>query len=163
MGYTVGSLFAGIGGICLGFKQSGCDVYWANEYNSKACETYALNFPKHKLYCKDVHDIKNPSDLDNVDIITSGFPCQAFSVAGYRKGFKDPRGNLFFETARFIDEIKPKAFLLETVNSINTLESSCLGLYLEILSVIDLEEDNGVDVCSSAMLVTCAISIPIPC
>jgi len=120
MGYAVGSLFAGIGGICLGFKQSGCDISWANEYNNKACETYTLNFPNHKLYCKDVHEIKNPSDLDNVDIITSGFPCQAFSVAGYRKGFKDPRGNLFFETARFIDSIKPKAFLLENVKNLNT-------------------------------------------
>ena len=47
MSYTVGSLFAGIGGICLGFKQAGCDVTWANEIDKKACETYALNFPKN--------------------------------------------------------------------------------------------------------------------
>jgi len=120
MGYTVGSLFAGIGGICLGFKQSGCDVIWANEYNQKACKTYALNFPKHSLYCDDIHNIKNPKELGIVDIITSGFPCQAFSVAGYRKGFEDPRGNLFFETARFINEIKPKAFLLENVKNLRS-------------------------------------------
>jgi DNA (cytosine-5)-methyltransferase 1 len=119
MTYTVGSLFAGIGGICLGFKQAKCNVVWANEYNSKACETYALNFPKPKLYCDDIHNLDKPKDLGQVDIITSGFPCQAFSVAGYRKGFNDHRGNLFFETARFIDEIKPKAFLLENVKNLN--------------------------------------------
>ena len=118
MSYTVGSLFAGIGGICLGFKQAGCNVIWANEIDAKACETYALNFPKHSLHCEDINNITNPGELGEVDIITSGFPCQAFSVAGYRKGFDDPRGNLFFETARFIKKIKPKAFLLENVKNL---------------------------------------------
>lgn len=118
MNYTVGSLFAGIGGICLGFKQAGCDVIWANEIDKKACETYTLNFPKHSLHCEDINDILNPDNLGKVDIITSGFPCQAFSVAGYRKGFDDPRGNLFFETARFIKAIKPRAFLLENVKNL---------------------------------------------
>lgn len=119
MAYSVGSLFAGIGGICLGFKQAKCEVVWANEYNSKACETYAFNFPNPKLYCDDIHNLDKPKDLGQVDIITSGFPCQAFSVAGYRKGFNDHRGNLFFETARFIDELRPKAFLLENVKNLN--------------------------------------------
>ena len=70
MKYTVGSLFAGIGGICLGFKQSGSKILWANEYNQKACETYALNFPEHSLYCDDIHNIQNPKELGSVDIIT---------------------------------------------------------------------------------------------
>jgi len=118
MSYTVGSLFAGIGGICLGFMNAGCKVLWANEIDKKACETYALNFPKHPLHCEDIHNISNPLELGKVDIITSGFPCQAFSVAGYRKGFKDSRGNLFFETARVIQAIKPKAFLLENVKNL---------------------------------------------
>jgi len=117
MNYTVGSLFSGIGGICYGFQQANCEIKWANEYNRKACETYEKNF-SHNLHCKDIHEIKDPTKLGEVDIITSGFPCQAFSVAGYRKGFSDPRGNLFFETARFIDAIKPKAFLLENVKNL---------------------------------------------
>lgn len=116
--YTVGSLFAGIGGICLGFKNAGCRPIWANEFDKNACRTYRNNFD-HRLIEDDVHNIKNPLDeLGYTDIVTSGFPCQAFSVAGYRLGFKDPRGNLFFETARIIDSIKPKAYLLENVRNL---------------------------------------------
>ena len=118
---TVGSLFAGIGGICLGFKEAGCDVLWANEWDKHACMTYRHNLPDHRLVEGDMHGIADPlKELGYVDILTSGFPCQAFSVAGYKRGFKDPRGNLFFETARFIDSIKPRAFLLENVSNLRT-------------------------------------------
>ena len=106
-------MFAGIGGIDLGFQQAGFDIKWANEYDKNACNTYKENF-KHLLLEEDVHNI-SPKNLNKVDIITSGFPCQAFSVAGYRKGFEDDRGNLFFETLRFINYLKPKAYLLENV------------------------------------------------
>ena len=59
--------------------------------------------------------------MKSVDVLVGGFPCQAFSVAGYRKGFKDPRGNLFYEIARFIDElkVKPKALMLENVKNLS--------------------------------------------
>lgn len=115
--YTVGSLFAGIGGICLGFKQAGFQVKWANEYDKNACITYRANFPDHNLIEGDIYKL-DPKDFDKIDVITAGFPCQAFSIAGYQKGFKDPRGNLFFEIIRFIDAIKPKAFLLENVKNL---------------------------------------------
>ena len=61
------------------------------------------------------------SKIKPVDVLVGGFPCQAFSVAGYRKGFKDPRGNLFYEIARFIDElkVKPKALMLENVKNLS--------------------------------------------
>ena len=115
---TVGSMFAGVGGICKAFENAGYKLKWANEYDAKACITYRKNF-KHKLIEGDVHEIKDPkNEAGIVDVITSGFPCQAFSIAGYRNGFDDPRGNLFFETARFIDEIQPKAFLLENVKNL---------------------------------------------
>ena len=119
MSYTVGSLFAGIGGICLGFKQANYKIQWANEIDKKACETYAFNFPSHKLYCDDIHNLLEPKKLGNVDIITSGFPCQAFSVAGYRKGFDDHRGNLFFEIMRLVEELekKPTVLFLENVKN----------------------------------------------
>jgi DNA (cytosine-5)-methyltransferase 1 len=117
-GYAVGSLFAGIGGICLGFKQAGFEIAWANDFDKNACITYRANF-EHSLIEGDIHKI-NPDKLQKVDVITSGFPCQAFSIAGYRKGFHDKRGDLFFQTMRFIDEIKPKAFLLENVKNLTT-------------------------------------------
>ncbi|TRZ93424.1 DNA cytosine methyltransferase [bacterium] len=114
--YTVGSLFAGIGGICLGFKQAGFKIIWANDFDKDAGVTYKANF-SHSFIEGDVHKII-PEKLEKVDVITSGFPCQAFSIAGYRKGFRDERGGLFFETMRFIDAIKPKAFLLENVKNL---------------------------------------------
>ncbi|QEN07331.1 DNA (cytosine-5-)-methyltransferase [Oceanispirochaeta crateris] len=117
--FTVGSLFAGIGGICSAFKGAGAKVIWANEFDKKACETYRHNFKDTTLYEEDIHNLKT-EDVSNVDIITSGFPCQAFSIAGYRQGFNDKkgRGNLFFETARFIDKIRPEAYLLENVKNL---------------------------------------------
>jgi DNA (cytosine-5)-methyltransferase 1 len=116
--YTVGSLYSGIGGVCLGFQQSGAKVLWANEFDKNACVTYRLNFTHH-LYEQDVYTLDSKT-VPKVDILTSGFPCQAFSIAGYQKGFKDSRGNHFFETLRFINHIKPKAILLENVKNLKS-------------------------------------------
>lgn len=118
---TVGDMFAGVGGVALGFIQAGYSVRWANEFDYNACKTYKSNFPHHKLYGESVTDL-NPKDLGYVDVLTSGFPCQAFSIAGHREGFNDAkgRGNLFFETARFIAELKPRAFLLENVKNLKS-------------------------------------------
>ncbi len=114
--YSVGSLYAGIGGICLGFQKAGAQVLWANEYDANACKTYRNNF-EHRLIEGDVHDL-SPADVPAVDILTSGFPCQAFSVAGYRKGFDDERGLHFFQTMKFVDVLKPVAFLFENVKNL---------------------------------------------
>ena len=111
---TVGSLFAGIGGIDLGFKQAGFDIIWANEIDKYACKTYRLNFPETTLFEGDVHNLEE-SLLPKVDIITAGFPCQSFSVCGNQKGFCDDRGNLFFEIMRIADAIKPQIIFLENV------------------------------------------------
>jgi DNA (cytosine-5)-methyltransferase 1 len=116
--YTVGSLYAGIGGVCLGFKNAGANVLWANDFDKNASITYRSNFT-HKFYEQDVHTL-DPKDLPKVDILTSGFPCQAFSIAGYQKGFKDSRGNHFFETLKFIHHLKPKAILLENVKNLKS-------------------------------------------
>ena len=119
IGLTVGSLFAGIGGICLGFKGAGCNVVWSNEFDKHACMTYRHNNPSTRLLEADVKTV-DPLMLGQVDILTSGFPCQAFSLAGLQKGFEDPRGNLFQETVRFIKALKPKAFLLENVKNLKS-------------------------------------------
>lgn len=112
--YSVGSMFAGIGGICLAFKQNDCKLIWANEIDKYACKTYRLNFGDDYLVEGDIQEI----DLDSIpkmDILTAGFPCQAFSSVGLKKGFEDPRGNLFFETARVINHIKPRVAFFENV------------------------------------------------
>jgi len=112
----VGSLYAGVGGICLGFMNSGFSIEWANEYDKYACITYRNNF-SHTLIEGDVFNI-NIEDLPKVDVIAAGFPCQPFSVAGYRKGFNDPRGNHFFKVLDFVDSMRPKVIFLENVKNL---------------------------------------------
>lgn len=113
----VGSLFSGIGGIDLGFEQAGFEIAWANDFDAAACKTYRNNFPNTILIEDDVRNI-NSCALSDIDVLVAGFPCQSFSVMGYRRGFNDPRGNLFFEIARFIDVKRPKVVFLENVKNL---------------------------------------------
>lgn len=110
----IGSLFAGIGGIDLGFEQAGFEIAWANEIDSDACKTYKLNFPKTKLYECDIRAL-NADELQKINILTAGFPCQSFSVCGNQQGFKDKRGNLFFEIMKITDKLQPPIIFLENV------------------------------------------------
>ncbi len=112
----VGDLFAGIGGIALGLKKAGFNVVWANEIDHNACLTYRCNF-KHTLYECPIQDLQ-PDKLPAIDMLAGGFPCQAFSIAGYRKGFNDNRGTLFFEIMRLVDALNPKYLFLENVKNL---------------------------------------------
>lgn len=114
---TVGSMFAGIGGICLGFQLNGCKVIWANEIDKYACQTYRLNFGDAYLVETDIRTIDTGA-IPEMDILTAGFPCQAFSSVGLQQGFSDPRGNLFFEIARVIHAKQPRIVFLENVANI---------------------------------------------
>jgi DNA (cytosine-5)-methyltransferase 1 len=114
--YTVASLFAGIGGIDLGFQKADYKIEWANEIDEKACKTYSKNF-KHKIICDDIKNLK-PQDLQSVDILTAGFPCQAFSIAGYQKGFEDDRGSIFFDLMNIVKHLKPRVLFLENVKNL---------------------------------------------
>jgi len=109
-------LFAGIGGMRLGFEQVGFKTIFANDFDKTCKETYDLNFKEPTLNIEDIWnlDIKK---IPKFDILLAGFPCQAFSIAGYRRGFRDKkgRGNLFFRIAEILEEKKPSAFLLENV------------------------------------------------
>lgn len=145
MKYKVGSLFAGVGGVCLGFKNSSTEkseyeLIWANEIDEYACATYAYNFD-HMLIPGDIEKIVKPEreeDEDlyksyllkqeqilstDIDVLTGGFPCQAFSIAGYRKGFDDHRGNLFWSIVDLIELLekssrKPRVLFLENVKNL---------------------------------------------
>ena len=110
----VASLFSGIGGIDLGFKQAGFDIVWANEFDRDAAKTYRYNFGPDHLVEGDIRSI-NPVDIPDFDVLVAGFPCQPFSVLGRQKGFHDPRGNLFFEIARIAEAKLPKVLFLENV------------------------------------------------
>lgn len=117
-----GALFSGIGGFCLGFEQADIKTVWAVENNSMAAKTYARNIKDVRLIQHDdeLASVTNVSvkadDLDPVDVLHAGFPCQSFSQAGERKGFDDPRGQLFYEVIRIIEEFgdkKPSVLVLE--------------------------------------------------
>ncbi len=110
----IGSLFAGIGGIDLGFEQAGFEVAWANEIDKYACMTYRANFPETLLIESDIRNV-DFSQLERVDVLTAGFPCQPFSVCGKKQGFSDERGNLFFEIMRATDALQPPIIFLENV------------------------------------------------
>ncbi len=113
-GLTVGSMFAGIGGICLGFRQAGFEIVWANEKDHAACETYRYNLGGGYLIEGDIKKI-NKSRIPHFDILTAGFPCQPFSLAGPHKGFEDRRGNLFFQIVEVANIVKPRMIFLENV------------------------------------------------
>lgn len=117
MKYKVGSLFAGVGGVCQAFKDSNCNVIWANEIDEKACITYKLNHENTNLLEGDIKNLSK-ENLEEIDILTAGFPCQPFSQAGHGKGFEDERGQLFFDVVRLLKELKPKAYFLENVKTL---------------------------------------------
>ncbi|MCA9458945.1 MAG: DNA cytosine methyltransferase [Nanoarchaeota archaeon] len=114
-------LFAGIGGMRLGFDRAGFKTVFANDFDKTCKATYDLNFSGTKLTIEDIWKV-DINQLPEFDVLVGGFPCQAFSIAGYQKGFKDEkgRGNLFFRLAEIIEERKPQAFLLENVKNLKT-------------------------------------------
>lgn len=112
---TVLSMFSGCGGMDLGFVQAGYNVVWANDSDIDACETYKKNIGE--IVCEDVTELDVPN-IKNLDVLTAGFPCQPFSNAGSRKGTTDPRGNLYKQTFKFIEELNPKAIVFENVRGI---------------------------------------------
>lgn len=115
--YSVVSLFAGIGGICLGFKQAGFDIIWANEKDPAACLTYRHNFGSDYLVEGDIRKIPEHC-IPCADVLAAGFPCQSFSAAGAGRGFSDSRGTLFFEVIRIAKAIHPKVIFLENVENL---------------------------------------------
>ena len=108
-------LFAGIGGIRIPFDELGGQCVFTSEFDKFAQKTYAANFGE-----KPSGDITliDEKDIPEHDILLAGFPCQAFSHAGLKKGFEDTRGTLFFDIARIVSHHRPKAFLLENVKGL---------------------------------------------
>lgn len=131
--YKAISLFSGSGGFDLGFLKSGrFEIVLANDFDKFACETYKNNIGEHIIH----GDVASLSQLPEADIIIGGPPCQGFSTANPFRSFDDPRNWLFKEYARIISIVKPKAFVLENVSGMVTLEKG------KVLKII-LEELNN--------------------
>jgi len=113
----VAALFAGAGGLDLGFTQAGFEVPWANEYDKDIWATYEANFPNSKLDRRSITDVAD-DEIPEVDGFIGGPPCQSWSEAGSARGIEDKRGQLFFEYLRLIEAKKPLFFLAENVSGI---------------------------------------------
>ncbi|CAK3090992.1 Type II methyltransferase M.Eco47II [Vibrio crassostreae] len=133
--YNLVELFAGGGGLAIGMEQAGLESVLLNEMDKHACNTLRHNRPDWNVIEGDISQVDFTQIKEDVDILTGGFPCQAFSYAGKSLGFEDTRGTLFFEMARAIKETQPKIFMAENVKALFTHDE---GRTLEtIKSVID--------------------------
>ena len=130
--FTFIDLFAGIGGIRLAFQNIGGKCLFSSEIDQDAQKTYMTNFGETPPN-GDIKEI-DAKDIPSHDILCAGFPCQAFSIAGKRKGFSDIRGALFFDVVRILKEKQPKAFFLENVKGLaNHKGGKTLKTILDIL------------------------------
>ena len=131
-------LFAGIGGIRKGFEMTGYfENHLSAEIDPYACKTYEHLFGDNPFNDVTSEEFKLETEKVGIDVILGGFPCQAFSIAGQKKGFKDKtRGTLFFDIADIINRNKPKAFLLENVEGLTThKKGSTFKTILEVLCI----------------------------
>lgn len=115
---TVVSLFAGCGGMDLGFKQAGFEILWANDFNKDAGATYARNFGPH-ISVGPIEEV-NFSKVPKADLVIGGFPCQDFSMISKRGGLETERGNLYTYFVKAVKTIKPKVFVAENVKGLLT-------------------------------------------
>ncbi len=118
--YKIIELFAGCGGLALGLESAGFESVLVNEIDTDASKTLKLNRPNWNVINKDVSEVSFLKFHNKVDMISGGFPCQAFSYAGNKLGFDDTRGTLFYEFARAVKEVNPKVFVAENVKGLSS-------------------------------------------
>jgi DNA (cytosine-5)-methyltransferase 1 len=128
-------LFAGAGGLAIGLEEAGIKCLALNEFDHWACETLRKNRPDWNVIEDDVRNVSFSNYKGKVDIVTGGFPCQAFSYAGKKLGFNDARGTLFYEFARVVQETMPAICIGENVRGLLTHEN---GRTIEgMISILD--------------------------
>jgi DNA (cytosine-5)-methyltransferase 1 len=143
-------LFAGAGGMTLGFEQAGFDVLAAVEIDPIHCATHEYNFPFWKVFCQGIEtltglEIRQDSDIGNreIDVVFGGPPCQGFSLMG-KRAFDDPRNSLMFHFIRLVDELQPKYFVLENVPGLT------VGKHRQFITeIIDKLQNQGYQVIES--------------
>lgn len=133
--YTVLELFAGAGGLAVGMEKAGLKCVALNEIDKWACNTLRTNRPNWNVLEGDIKSFSFINYLNKVDIVTGGFPCQAFSYAGKKLGLADARGTLFYEFARVVKEVNPPICIGENVRGLLSHEN---GKTLEgMISILD--------------------------
>lgn len=133
--YSVLELFAGAGGLAVGLEKAGLKCAALNEIDKWACLTLRKNRPNWKVLEGDIKDFSFANYKDKIDIVTGGFPCQAFSYAGKKLGLADARGTLFYEFARVVKEVNPTICIGENVRGLLSHEK---GKTLEgMISILD--------------------------
>ncbi len=140
--YDTVSLFAGIGGLDLGFEYAGFNVVWANDFDKFACQTYRENVGNQIVH-GDIYD--QVDNIPNHDVLIGGFPCQPFSTLGSLKGFDDERGTLFFLVKKIVKKHQPKIVVLENVkNLINHDKGKTFSRIIQELDEIGYEVKHNV-------------------
>lgn len=153
--YNSIELFAGAGGLALGMEKAGFNHVMLNEIEHSACETLRLNRPHWNVLEEDIHKIDFTPYKGKVDFISGGFPCQAFSYAGEKRGFEDARGTLFFELARAVKEIQPLVFMGENVKGLYSHEN---GKTLQVIK--DVISDLGYTLIEPRVLKAIMYQVP---
>ena len=133
--YTVLELFAGAGGLAVGMEKAGLKCVALNEIDKWACQTLRKNRPKWKVLEGDIKSYNFNEYYNKIDVVTGGFPCQAFSYAGKKLGLADARGTLFYEFARVVKEVNPPICIGENVRGLLSHEN---GKTLQgMISILD--------------------------
>ena len=144
--YSSIELFAGAGGMALGMEKAGIEHLLLNDFDRYATQTLKKNRPKWNVVHGDVAKI-DFTPFKGIDILTGGFPCQAFSYAGKKRGMEDTRGTLFYEFARALKESEPKVFLAENVKGLKSHDG---GRTLE--TMVEVFKSMGYDVLTPTVL-----------
>ena len=139
--YSAIELFAGGGGLALGLEQAGIDTILHVDNDKYCCDTLAKNRPNWNVLCSDVSKVDFKPYKGKINIVTGGFPCQAFSYAGKKLGFEDTRGTLFYEFARCVKETEPIIFVAENVRGLISHDN---GRTLK--TIIDIFESLGYNI-----------------
>ncbi len=148
-------LFAGAGGLAIGLEEAGIKCLALNEYDHWACETLRKNRPDWNVIEDDVKNVSFTNLKGKVDIVTGGFPCQAFSYAGKKLGLNDARGTLFYEFARVVQETMPAICVGENVRGLLTHEN---GRTIE--GMISILDEIGYNVITPRIFKTIFYKVP---
>lgn len=153
--FNLVELFAGGGGLALGMEQAGLHSVLLNELDKSACRTLRHNRPHWNVIEGDISNVDFSTINDSVDILTGGFPCQAFSYAGKKLGFEDTRGTLFFEFARAVKELQPNVFVAENVRGLLTHDDG-----RTIKTIKDIVNDLGYELIEHKVLKAIFYKVP---